>query len=178
MLPAAIHWPDITDATLWPMAVTNATFLHNHVPDLVSGLNPIDLYSKTRWEQRKYHDLHVWGCPVYVLEKAIADGKSIPRWKSRSVRCVNMGLSKKHSSTVPLVLNPDTGYITPQFHIVFDDWFATVATNVEALPDFNSNRWARLFGDLHFQFSFDETDEVDQEIAMIDSDAAEVLASN
>ena len=178
MLHAAIHWPDVADATLWPMAVTHATFLHNHVPDLVSGLSPIDLYSKTRWEQRKYHDLHVWGCPVYVLEKAIADGKSIPRWKPRSVRCVNMGLSKKHSSTVPLVLNPDTGYITPQFHIVFDDWFATVATNVDALPDFNSNRWARLFGDSRFQFPFDETDEVDEEIARNDSDAAEVLASN
>ena len=80
--------------------------------------------------------------------------------------------------TVPLVLNPDTGYITPQFHIVFDDWFATVATNVDALPDFNSNRWARLFGDSRFQFPFDETDEVDEEIARNDSNAAEVLASN
>ena len=82
------------------------------------------------------------------------------------------------ASTVPLDLNPDTGYVTPQFHIVFDDWFATVATNVYALPDFNSNHWARLFDDSRFQFPFDETDEVDQEIAMIDSDAAEVLASN
>ena len=49
-----------------------------------------------------------------------------------------MGLSKKHAITVPLVLNPQTGYITPQYHVVFDDWFATVATNVDALPDFNT----------------------------------------
>ncbi|KAI2502608.1 hypothetical protein MHU86_11873 [Fragilaria crotonensis] len=67
-----------------------------------------------------------------------------------------MGLSKKHASTVPLVLNPETGYIT-QYHIVFDDWFATVATNVDALPDFNTTRWARLFGDSRYQFPFDMT---------------------
>ena len=178
MLHSAIHWPDVVDASLWPMAVTHATFLHNHVPDLVSGLCPIDIFTKTRWEQCKYHDLHVWDCPVYVLEKAISDGKKIPRWKPKSTRCINMGLSKKHASTVPMVLNPETGYITPQFHIVFDDWFATVATNVDALPDFNSNRWARLFGDARFQFPFDETEEVESEHARLDSETAEAVCNN
>ena len=178
MLHAAIHWPDVADATLWPMAVSHAIFLHNHVPDLVSGLCPVDVFTKSRWEQRKYHDLHVWGCPVYVLEKAISDGKKIPRWKPRSVRCVNMGLSKKHSSTVPLVLNPESGYITAQFHIVFDDWFATVATNADALPDFNTNRWARLFGDSRYQFPFDESDEVTAEEARLDSNAAMEVDGN
>ena len=156
MLHSAVHWPDVADATLWPMAVSHAVFLHNHIPDLTTGLCPSDVFTKLRWEQRKCHDLHVWGCPVYVLEKAIADGKKLPRWKPRSTRCVNMGLSKKHASTVPLVLNPQTGYITPQYHVVFDDWFATVATNVDALPDFNTTRWARLFGDSRFQFPFNE----------------------
>jgi hypothetical protein len=27
--------------------------------------------------------LHAWGCPVYVLDKTIADGKIIPQWKPR-----------------------------------------------------------------------------------------------
>ncbi len=83
---------------------------------------------------------------MYVLEKAVADGRKLPRWKPRSVCCINMGLSKKHASTVPLVLNPETGHITPQY-LVFDNWFATVATNADALPDFNTSRWTRLFGD-------------------------------
>ena len=43
MLHAAIHWPDLADSTLWPMAVPHATFFNNHVPDLVSGLSPIGL---------------------------------------------------------------------------------------------------------------------------------------
>jgi hypothetical protein len=159
MLHSAVHWPDVADATLWPMAVSHAVFLHNHVPNLASGLCTSDVFTKLRWEQRKYHDLHVWGCPVYVLEKATADGKKLPCWNPRSTCWVNMGLSKKHASTVPLALNPETGYITPHYHVVFDDWFATVATNVDALPDFNTMRWARLFGNSRYQFPFDKDDE-------------------
>ena len=157
MLHAAIHWPDVADATLWPMAVQHAVFLYNHVPDPDTGIAPADLFTRTRWEQRKLHDLHVWGCPVYVLDKTLSDGKKIPRWKPRSKRTVNMGLSRHHASTVPLVLNPDTGSITAQFHVVFDDWFATVA-NDGALPDFNSDEWARLFGESTYQYPFDEDD--------------------
>ena len=85
MLHSAVHWPDVADAMLWPMTVTHAIFLHNHAPNLVTGLCPSDVFSRSRLEQRKYHDLHVLGSPVYVFEKAIADGKKLPRWKPRSV---------------------------------------------------------------------------------------------
>jgi hypothetical protein len=39
-----------------------------------------------------------------------------------------MGFSPLHSSDVPLVLNLRTGSITPQFHVVFDDYFSTVSS--------------------------------------------------
>ena len=58
-----------------------------------------------------------------------------------------------------MVLNPDTGSITPQFHVVFDDWFATVGTSASALPDFNSPQWRQLFGDSDFQYPIDEPDD-------------------
>jgi hypothetical protein len=61
-----------------------------------------------------------------------------------------MGLSSRHASTVPLILIPDSGAIAPAFHVVFDDWFATVA--LDELPDFNSEAWQRLFGDFKYQF--------------------------
>ena len=67
-----------------------------------------------------------------------------------------MGLSPAHTSTVPLVLNLDTGAITPQFHVVFDDWFTTVTTSVDDLPDFNSSAWLKMFGDSELQFIRDE----------------------
>jgi hypothetical protein len=160
--------------------VPHASFLHNHVPNLVSGVCPSDEFSKSRWEQRKNQDLHVWECPVYILEKAVvADGKTLSRWKPRCVCCINMGLSKKHASTVSLVLNPETGYITPQYHIVFDDWFATVARNADALLDFNATHWARLSGDSRHQFPFDEGDNNKAtEEAQMDSQATNAINKN
>ncbi|KAI2498513.1 hypothetical protein MHU86_15973 [Fragilaria crotonensis] len=159
MLHAAIHWPSIADATLWPLAVNHAVFLVNHVPDPRTGLCPADLFTKTRWEQRKLNNLHVWGCPVYVLDKMISDGKKLPRWTPRSTRTINMGFSPKHAITVPIVLNPQTGYITPQFHVVFDDWFATVPASADDLPNFNADSWKRMFRDSTYQYILDDEDQ-------------------
>jgi hypothetical protein len=158
MLHAAIHWPDVADPRLWPMAVQHAVFLYNHMPSLESGLSPHDLFTKTRWEHRRFLDLHVWGCPVYVLDKTLSDGKKIPKWRPRSQRCIYVGLSKKHATSVPLVLNPVTGAITAQFHVVFDDWFSTIASSVDNLPDFNSDEWIQMFGASTFQYPFDAED--------------------
>ena len=156
MMHSGIHWPDVADPSLWPMAVKHATFLYNHVPSHVNGLSPNDLFTKTRWPQRKLIDLHVWGCPVYVLEKSIQDGNKIPKWKARSNRCIYVGVSDSHASSVPLVLNISTGAITPQFHVVFDDWFATVTSEGDNIPDFSSNEWKKMFGESRFQYVQDE----------------------
>ena len=171
MLHSAIHWPQVADSTQWPMAVSHAVYLHNHFPNTVTGLSPADLFTKIRWEQKKFHDLHVWGAPVYVLDKDISDGKKIPRWTTRSTRMMLMGMSPKHSTTVPLVLNPTTGYITAQFHVVFDDWFTTVSANDDHLPDFNSPTWAKLFGESAFQYPMDEQDheELESELQEIEN---------
>ena len=78
-----------------------------------------------------------------------------------------MGLSPDHASTVPLVLNLDTGAITPQFHVVFDDWYTTVTTSVDHLPDFNSSAWSKRFEDSEYKFIRDEDDtQVDSEDSM------------
>jgi uncharacterized membrane protein YhhN len=38
MLHASIHWPEMSDPSLWPMAVAHAVFLYNHVPNLDLGV--------------------------------------------------------------------------------------------------------------------------------------------
>ena len=158
MLHATIHWPEVANTSLWPMAVDHAVYLYNHVPNELS-LAPIDIFTCTRWTQSKFHDLHVWGCPVYVLNSStIADGKKLPCWKPHSCHSINMGHSPKHASTVPFVLNPAMGAITTAFHIIFDDWFATVPSTADMLPDFNSAKWNKMFGDSTYQYPFDEDD--------------------
>ena len=169
MLHAAIHWPETADAQLWTFAVAYAVHLSNHMPSLSSGLSPHDLFTRTRWPHAKFHGCHVWGCPVYVLDKKIQDGNKLPRWQPRCSRHMFVGLSPKHASTVPLVLNLDTGAISPQFHVVFDDWFATVASSSDSLPPIDSPEWQQLFGDSTYQYFFDDDDPADSPSAASDS---------
>ena len=156
MLHAAIRWCDTADTTLWPMAVDYAVYIHNHLPNRKNGLAPLDIFSGTKWPTHKCNDLQVWGSPVYVLDSTMQDGKKLPRWKPRSRRAVFLGLSKKHASTAPLVLNLNTGYISPQFHCVFDSWFSTVISDPDRVPDLNDPIWDNLFGHSHFQYFFDD----------------------
>ena len=69
-----------------------------------------------------------------------------------------MSLSPDPAITVPLVLILDTGAITSQFHVVYDDWFTTVTTSADDLLDFNSTAWSKMFGDSEYQFISDEDD--------------------
>ena len=86
-----------------------------------------------------------------------------------------MGTSPLHSSSVPLVLNPATGAITLQFHIIFDDWFVSVAVSPEDLPDFNLDEWTKLFRDSTFQFLPDDDDDPSPDTS--DTDASHLFAS-
>ena len=147
------------------------------MPDPRTGLSPSDVFTKTQWEQKKLTDVHVWGCPVYVLDKMISDGKKLPRWSPRSTRTVNLGFSDKHASSVPLVLNLQTGYITAQFHIVFDDWFATVSASADDLPNFNDACWQRMFQDSTYQYVLDDEDEEKLIVEATDYEQAQELLS-
>ena len=70
--------------------------------------------------------LHTFGCPVYVLDPRLQDSKKVPKWSLRSRRGIYLGFSKVHSSTGNLILNPETGVISPQYHVVFVDTLSTV----------------------------------------------------
>lgn len=159
MLHASIHWPEMSEPELWPMAVSYAVYTWNHLPNPVTGLSPSEIFTKSKWSDNNFQNFHVWGCPVYVLDKEIADGKKIPKWRPRSQRMMFVGFSPHHASCVPMVLNPQTGTITPQFHVVFDDWFDTVTTNVDDLPDYNTAEWYKMFGDSEYQYVLDDDDD-------------------
>lgn len=64
-------------------------------------------------------------------------------------------MSLRHASLVPLCLDLDTGAIGPQFHVVFDDDFATMTSSPDQLPDLDSLKWEQLFGNSIFQYLLD-----------------------
>ena len=127
LLHASAHRKNGIDSSLWPMAVSYATYQYNHLPNS-KGLCPADLFTGSTVPRHRLRDIHVWGCPVYVLDPDLQAGKKLPRWQPRSRRGVFVGFSLLHSSEVPLVLNLQTGSITPQYHVVFDDHFSTVSS--------------------------------------------------
>jgi len=161
---AAIHWPDVADVELWPLAVLHAAYLLNRVPRPDTGQSALELFSRTTWARSKFHDFHVWGCPVYVLDGKLSDGNKLPRWKPRSGRHTYVGsgaIGAAHSHSIPLVLSLDTGKITHQYHVVFDDWFNTVSSTNAAQIDFDQPDWYQTFGLTESQYMRDEDEPLD-----------------
>ncbi len=53
------------------------------------------------------------------------------KWNLKAQLGLLLRFSERHSSQVPLVLNVETGKISPQYHVIFDNKFETV----HLLPD-------------------------------------------
>ena len=84
LLHAMLRWPDTTTPDLWPMAMLHAEYLSNIQPREENGLSPNEVFTKTISTHEDLLQLPVWGCPAYVLEPTLQDGKKLPKWKPRS----------------------------------------------------------------------------------------------
>jgi len=72
MIHSALHWPEVEDAPLWPLAVQNTVCLHNHAPNIDSCVAPIEVYTCTINDCQALHNAHPWGCPIYILESRLS----------------------------------------------------------------------------------------------------------
>lgn len=106
MVHATLHWPDHSFISLWPLVMNYAIWIYNQIPPSGAGWSPEELWSRTKTPHSGLPCAHVFGCPVYVLDPKLQDGKKIPKWKSGARQGNWIGFSLLHSSTVPLVLNP------------------------------------------------------------------------
>jgi Reverse transcriptase (RNA-dependent DNA polymerase) len=164
LLHAVLMWPDHADLTLWPFALEQAVYLWNHLPRQDTRTAPLELFSSTRFPS--YHHLwrlHVWGCPAYVLDPKLQDGKKIPKWQPRSRRGQYLGVATDHSSTIGRILNLATGHISPQYHVVYDDHFTTVPNSESGgmfhEAPFDANKWETLVSSgLESVFDPDDTE--------------------
>ena len=164
LLHAMLHWPVTTTMDLWPMTLSHAVHLYNATPRVDCRLSPNELFSKTL---SNHHDLlhsHPWGCPVYVLHPALQAGKKLPRWQPRTRRGMYMGRSPSYASTVALVLNLNTSNISPQFHVVLDDWFETVSANEDTPPE----NWDDLIFGSRYATAFDDDTHIELQDEWLD----------
>jgi hypothetical protein len=88
---------------------------------------------------------------IYPLDKFTSQ-----RFQQSKLHDLHVWTSNKHANTVPLVLNPESGVISLQFHVVVDKWFAAIALSTGEIPDFTKEDWMKLFGENDHHYIWDE----------------------
>jgi hypothetical protein len=63
---------------------------------------------------------------VYVLDRRMQEGTSPHKWTKRTTQKVYVGHLHHYSKSVPMVWDPKTILVSPQFHVMFDENFDTV----------------------------------------------------
>ncbi len=139
------------------MAMIYAAHLWNITPKRSTELAPTEVFSGVKSDYQELKNAQVWGCPVYVLEPKLQDGVKIPKWQPRTRRGQYLGVSSHHASTVGLVRNLRTNRITPQFHVVYDDWFETVHADASEIP----KEWPDMFLNHRFKNELDGNIQLD-----------------
>ncbi len=128
MIHVSLHWDEQgSDAVaLWPFSVCHAVWLYNRLPNGVTGLSPMEILTGTHLDHQSLLRTHVWGCSVYVLDPKLQDGKKITKLNCLARQGQLLGFSDEHSSLAATVCHLTTGFVSPQFHMVFDVQFHTV----------------------------------------------------
>jgi hypothetical protein len=112
LLHAIARWPEAVTTRLWPYALRYAAEVRNRLVDKKDGSSPLERFSSVKVNSN-LKDLHTFGCPVYALDSRLAAGNSIPHWHPRARVGLYLGPSPRHARTVGLVLNLQTGLVSP-----------------------------------------------------------------
>jgi hypothetical protein len=140
LLHASHCWPAAVNASLWPATLKNYVNLRNALPTKYIPEQRV----KRRIIRAQYHSsplsklsgievepnldhFHPFGSPVYVLHNSLQSQQSHNKWTDRSRVGIFLSHSPEHASSVPLVLNTQTGLVSPQFHCIYDDAFDTLS---------------------------------------------------
>ena len=127
LIHAHSRWQKCITAHLWAYALRHSNNILNNTPNPKDKQNRTaqELFDKSAVNINKKH-WQPFGCPVYVLNDALAKGKPYNKWKQRSRVGIYLGMSPLHARNVALVLDQTTGLVSPQFHVTFDASFRTV----------------------------------------------------
>jgi hypothetical protein len=114
-------------AELWPFAIQHVATIYNTTKRRSRDyeLSPREQFMGER-SKLDHTDIHPLFCPVYVLDRRMQEGTSPPKWTKRTTQKVYVGHLHHYSKSVPMVWDPNTKLVSPQFHVMFDDNFDTV----------------------------------------------------
>ena len=126
ILHQASLWPEQFDMRLWSFALQHVAYLWSHRPNMDYGITPLEIYTGSTLDQSILHNDKVCGCPSYALDPKLQDGKKLPKWNPRTRQGQYIGKSPDYASSVGLIRNLRPRYVSPQFHVLYDNKFQTV----------------------------------------------------
>ena len=147
LIHAAKRWPRAVTANLWPYAVRMANESSLEIPSTLfkDGRTPRMAFSSSRATTNP-NFWQPFACPVYVLHDHLQSAGSIHgKWKDRTRVGLYLGRSPTHARSVALVLNLQTGLVSPQFHVSFDPGFQTVRKDIDNGPSIDI-KWQEKTG--------------------------------
>jgi hypothetical protein len=100
--------------------------------------------------KQNHFGMHPLFCSIYVLDRRMQERTSPPKWTKRTTQKVYVGHLHHDSRSVPIVWDPKTKLVSPQFHVMFDDNFDTIQP-----PDPNTKHadtMDRLFRDNRYAY--------------------------
>ena len=130
MIYANRKWPKTITTHLWPYAIRTANDIYSNSPcfQLEDNISPTQMMSGSNVSINPKH-YKPFGCPVFVLKNESQQNKPHSKWDERAKVWVYLGISPHHNRNVALVLNRETGLVSPQYHVSYDDEFRTVINN-------------------------------------------------
>ena len=140
LLHSISKWPKASSTHLWPYALRHVNDIRNNIPNKSDGSSPVQRFTGVE-VQTKMKTFHTFGCPVYSLNTKLQNNQSIPKWEPRAQVGLYLGNSPRHARSVSLVLNLQTGRVSPQFHIQHDEFFETTIKN-----DSTIYKWKQVAG--------------------------------
>ena len=133
LLLAQHNWPAAITTNLWGFAMVYASQIRNFTLREGEKRTALQKFANTD-DKPDVKQFHTFGCPVYNLDPKLQSGNSLEnKWCDRARIGIYLGLSREHAHSVSLVLNPDTGLTSPQFHVKHDERFET--TKIPAMKD-------------------------------------------
>jgi hypothetical protein len=149
LLHVMTKWPSVITEDMWPCAIRHMVNFHNASILRGKSISPYTLFTgqEPPWT---FTDFRVFGCPSYVLAKRLQDGDNYSKWKARYWQGVYIGNSTCHAGHIPLIYNPMTTHISPQYHVTYDEGFTSIQTT---LPDVKEAILQRLYNKAQWSHS-------------------------
>ena len=103
-----------------------AACLCNHLTNKHSILALLEIFTGSKIDPSTLRNEKVRRFPGHALDPKIQDGKKLHKWDphTRQGKCIEKSIA--HASSFGLITNLRTGYMHPQFHMVYDIFFQTV----------------------------------------------------